>query len=217
MIKVIIVDDHQMVRRGLRFFLDTQSDIEIVGEATNGEEAVKLVQTVKPDVVLMDIVMPVMGGIEATKQLIKANPELKILVLTSFSDQDYVIPALKAGASGYQLKDIDPEELAETIRALHAGESKVHSKVMKYVLTRISHKEDEDEEEAKVKRLTKREKEVLIELAKGRSNKELADILHITEKTVKTHISNILSKLELSDRTQAALFAMRMGLTNKEG
>ncbi|ERN52414.1 LuxR family transcriptional regulator [Alkalihalophilus marmarensis DSM 21297] len=215
MIKVIIVDDHQMVRRGLRFFLATQSDLEIVGEAANGEEAVKLVQTVKPDVVLMDIVMPVMGGIEATKQLIKANPELKILVLTSFSDQDYVIPALKAGASGYQLKDIDPEELAETIRALHAGESKVHSKVMKYVLTRISHKEDE--EEAKVKRLTKREKEVLIELAKGRSNKELADVLHITEKTVKTHISNILSKLELSDRTQAALFAMRMGLTTKDG
>ncbi|MCM3491038.1 response regulator transcription factor [Alkalihalophilus marmarensis] len=210
MIKVIIVDDHQMVRRGLRFFLDTQNDIEIVGEAANGEEAVKLVQTVRPDVVLMDIVMPVMSGIEATKQLIKVNPELKILVLTSFSDQDYVIPALKAGASGYQLKDIDPEELAETIRALHAGESKVHSKVMKYVLTRITHKVDE--EEAKVNRLTKREKEVLIELAKGRSNKELADVLHITEKTVKTHISNILSKLELSDRTQAALFAMRMGL-----
>ncbi|MDV2686335.1 response regulator transcription factor [Alkalihalophilus lindianensis] len=207
MIRVLIVDDHQMVRRGLRFFLETQTDLVIVGEASNGQEAIEQVRALKPDVVLMDLVMPIMNGIKAIERLMNEYPQLKILALTSFSDQDHVIPALQAGASGYQLKDIDPDELAETIRALYAGESKVHSKVLKYVLTRITHQQDE--EEVKINSLTKREKEVLVELTRGRSNKELAEVLHITEKTVKTHISNIFAKLELGDRTQAALFAIR--------
>ncbi|RLQ97371.1 response regulator [Falsibacillus albus] len=208
-IRILIADDHHIVRRGLVFFLRTQKDIEIVGEAKNGEEAVKLTAELAPDIVLMDLMMPVMNGIEATKQIKESFPGTKILMLTSFSDQDHVIPAIEAGASGYQLKDIEPDELVESIRKLFGGESTLHPTATNHLLTRITRKE---KPEQKLDLLTNREKEVLTEISKGKSNKEIASSLFITEKTVKTHVSNVLAKLNVADRTQAALFAVKYGL-----
>lgn len=209
MIRIVIADDHHVVRRGLLFFLKTQKDIEIVGEAKNGKEAVELAATLKPDVVLMDLVMPELDGIEATKQIMERKIPSKVLILTSFSDQDHVIPAIRAGASGYQLKDVEPDQLIESIRAVHRGESQLHPKVTSHVMSHFSRgagNKNLHEE------LTKRELEVLAEIAKGKSNKEIASSLFITEKTVKTHVSNILAKLELADRTQAALYAVKHGI-----
>jgi DNA-binding NarL/FixJ family response regulator len=206
-IKVLIADDHHVVRRGLMFFLKTQKDIQIIGEATNGEEAVKLVNELCPDVVIMDLVMPVMDGIEATKKIKETSPNTKILILTSFADQDHVIPAIRAGASGYQLKDIEPDQLVEAIKSVHRGESQLHPKVTSHVMTHLY--QGEKKEENLLEELTKREREVLAEIAKGKSNKEIAASLMITEKTVKTHVSNILAKLNLADRTQAALYAVK--------
>jgi DNA-binding NarL/FixJ family response regulator len=209
-IKVIIADDHHVVRRGLLFFLKTQKDIEIVAEATNGVEAVSLVKEHKPDVVLMDLVMPEMDGIEATKQIKESYPETKVIILTSFSDKDHVIPAIKAGATGYQLKDVEPDELVKAIRAVYAGENQLHPKVTNHVMTHLM---GGDTNETKyLHELTKRELEVLVEIARGKSNKEIAATLVIAEKTVKTHVSNILSKLQLQDRTQAALYAVKHGI-----
>ena len=211
-IRILIADDHHVVRRGLVFFLRTQKEIEIVGEAKNGEEAVRLAKELKPDIILMDLVMPVLNGIEATKQIKQVDQDVKILMLTSFSDHDHVIPAIEAGASGYQLKDIEPDELVESIRKLYGGENTLHPKATNHLLTRISRK---DQPQQKIELLTKREKEVLSEIAKGKSNKEIASSLFITEKTVKTHVSNVFSKLEVADRTQAALFAVKYGLDVK--
>ncbi|WP_236035101.1 response regulator [Alkalihalobacterium elongatum] len=207
-IRILIADDHHVVRRGLRFFLDTQTDIEIVGEAIDGQDAIEKVNQLKPDVVLMDLVMPNIDGIEATKKIRETNRTIKILILTSFSDQDHVIPAIRAGANGYQLKDIEPDELVKTIKAVYNGQSQLHPQVTHHVLTHMSG----DKEEHLLDTLTKREKEVLLEITNGKSNKEIAASLFITEKTVKTHVSNLLSKLELSDRTQAALYAIKHGL-----
>jgi DNA-binding NarL/FixJ family response regulator len=206
-IKVLVVDDHHVVRRGLVFFLKTQKEIEIVGEAANGEEALTLVGKLHPDVVLMDLVMPMMDGIEATKKIKELFPHTKILILTSFSDQDHVIPAIRAGASGYQLKDIEPDQLVEAIKSVYKGESQLHPKVTSHVMSHLS--QGEKKGENLLEELTKREKEVLAEIAKGKSNKEIAASLMITEKTVKTHVSNILAKLNLADRTQAALYAVK--------
>jgi DNA-binding NarL/FixJ family response regulator len=206
-IKVLVADDHHVVRRGLVFFFKTQKEIEIVGEAANGEEALTLVGKLQPDVVLMDLVMPVMDGIEATKKIKELFPHIKILILTSFADQDHVIPAIRAGASGYQLKDIEPDQLVEAIKSVYRGESQLHPKVTSHVMTHLS--QGEKKEEKLLEELTKREKEVLAEIAKGKSNKEIAASLMITEKTVKTHVSNILAKLNLADRTQAALYAVK--------
>jgi len=208
-IKVLIADDHHVVRRGLLFFLKTQKDIEIIGEAANGEEAVKLVSQLNPDVVLMDLSMPEMDGAMATKAIRETNKDVKIIILTSYADQDHVIPALRAGASGYQLKDIEPDDLVQTIRDVLNGQSKLHPKVTLHVMDHLS--KPPTQPQTKIDELTKREKEVLNELAKGKSNKEIASALFITEKTVKTHISNILSKLQLSDRTQAAIYAVKNG------
>ncbi|MED5052223.1 response regulator transcription factor [Anoxybacillus rupiensis] len=204
-IKVLIVDDHHIVRRGLVFFLKTQKDIAVVGEAANGAEAVQLVMEHQPDLVIMDLVMPVMDGIEATKKMKERSPKTKILILTSFADQDHVIPAIRAGASGYQLKDIEPDHLVAVIRSIHRGESELHTKVIPHVMNHLHYQEPAN----KIEELTKREKEVLAEIAKGKSNKEIAASLMITEKTVKTHVSNILAKLGLADRTQAALYAVK--------
>ncbi|KSU62060.1 LuxR family transcriptional regulator [[Bacillus] enclensis] len=208
-IRILIADDHHVVRRGLVFFLKTQKDIEIAGEAKNGAEAVQLAERLKPDLILMDLMMPVMDGIEATKEIKKKHGDaIQILMLTSFSDQNHVIPAIEAGAAGYQLKDIEPDELVASIRKLLSGENSLHPKATNHLLTRIS-KQDPPH---KIHALTKREKDVLAELTKGKSNKEIASSLFITEKTVKTHISNIFSKLEVSDRTQAALYAVKHNL-----
>lgn len=209
-IRVLIADDHHVVRRGLVFFLKTQKDIEIAGEAKNGQEAVELARALKPDIVLMDLVMPLMDGIEATRLIKKEFPDMKVMMLTSFSDQEHVIPALEAGASGYQLKDIEPDELVLAIKNLMRGEHQLHSKVTNHLLTHMSNQHRQEKKPAE--ELTKRELDVLKEIAKGKSNKEIAASLFITEKTVKTHVSNLLAKLELADRTQAALFAVRNNL-----
>jgi DNA-binding NarL/FixJ family response regulator len=209
-IKVLIADDHHVVRRGLVFFLKTQKDIEVIGEAKNGQEAVDMTKTLQPDLVLMDLDMPIMDGIEATRQIISLMPNMKIMILTSFSDQDHVIPAIEAGAAGYQLKDIEPDELVRSIKKLLSGENQLHPKATTHLLSHLTNKSRDSK--SPTEELTKRELEVLVEIAKGKSNKEIASSLFITEKTVKTHVSNMLAKLNLQDRTQAALFAVKNGL-----
>ncbi|PFK32097.1 DNA-binding response regulator [Bacillus cereus] len=209
-IKLLLVEDHHIVRRGLVFFLKTREEFEIVGEAENGQEALTFVRTERPDVVLMDLSMPKMEGIEATKYIKQYDETIKILILSSFSEQDYVLPALEAGADGYQLKEVQPEQLVTSIIAVHQGNTNFHPKVTPALLGRSAVKK-EKEKENPFSMLTKREQEVLREIAKGRSNKEIAAELHITEQTVKTHVSNILAKLEVDDRTQAALYAVKHG------
>lgn len=209
-IRILIADDHHVVRRGLVFFLKTQQEIEIIGEAKNGKEAVEMAAKLNPDLVLMDLVMPVMNGIEATKVIKQENPHIKIMMLTSFSDQDHVIPAIEAGASGYQLKDIEPDDLVRAIKQLMDGVNQLHPKATNHLLAHMTNKHNPRKDP--IESLTRREIEVLKEVANGKSNKEIASTLFITEKTVKTHVSNILSKLELADRTQAALFAVRNGV-----
>jgi len=214
MIRVLIADDHHVVRRGLMFFLKTQKDMDIVGEATNGKEALELTASLKPDVILMDLVMPVMDGIEATKRIKATNPEIQILMLTSFSDRDHVVPALKAGAAGYQLKDIEPDDLADAIRKLMRGENTIHPEATTQLEKELVPTVPSPHEEHP---LTPREQDVLSELTKGKSNREIASSLFVTEKTVKTHISNIFAKLLVQDRTQAALYAVKHGLTEPSG
>ncbi|WP_226086360.1 response regulator [Mesobacillus sp. S13] len=209
-IRILIADDHHVVRRGLVFFLKTQKDLEIIGEAENGRKAVEMAKELKPDIILMDLAMPEMDGIEATKVIKAEDPSIKIMILTSFSDQDHVIPALEAGASGFQLKDIQPDELVSSIKKMVNGESQLHPKATSHLLANLSHSSNPTKK--LLDELTKRELDVLKEIAKGKSNKEIAASLYITEKTVKTHVSNLLAKLELADRTQAALFAVKNGL-----
>lgn len=214
MIRVLIVDDHHVVRRGLMVFLKTQKDIEVIGEAKNGVEAVELAEKLKPDVVLMDLVMPEMDGIQATKKIKKELPHVQVIMLTSFSDKDHVLPALEVGAAGYQLKDIEPDELVNSIRKVMRGENIMHP----IINLKLEEKRKEEEQLPHVKNpLTPREQDVLAELTKGKSNREIASSLFVTEKTVKTHISNIFVKLEVQDRTQAALYAVKHGLTKGSG
>lgn len=213
-IRILIADDHHVVRRGLVFFLRTQEQLEIVGEAGNGKEAVELAKTLNPDLVLMDLIMPVMNGIEATKIIKADNPAIKIMMLTSYADQEHVIPAIESGASGYQLKDIQPDELVKAIVRIMGGENQLHPKATSLVLSHLSG--NNRQERKLLNELTKRELEVLKEIASGKSNKEIAASLYITEKTVKTHVSNVLAKLELADRTQAALYAVRNRLLEQE-
>lgn len=208
MVRVLIADDHHVVRRGLLFFLKTQKDIEVIGEAINGREAVEMADKLRPDIVLMDLVMPEMDGIQATQKIKEQHPEIIVLMLTSFSDRDHVVPAIEAGAAGYQLKDIEPDELVESIRSLMRGENTLHPKATTELL-----KGPSEPAMHTLHPLTPREKEVLAELTKGKSNREIASSLFVTEKTVKTHISNIFTKLEVQDRTQAALYAVKHGLT----
>ncbi|WP_347552119.1 response regulator transcription factor [Pseudalkalibacillus hwajinpoensis] len=207
-IKLLLADDHQIVRKGLRLFLQSQNDIEIIGEASNGIEAVKLATEWQPDVILMDLIMPEMDGIEATKEIKKRFPMVKVIILTSFSDQDHVLPAIRAGAEGYQLKDIDPDELIYTIRAAVSGKRHLHPQATSQLMSHMIG-ENETENQPRLKSLTPRERDVLREITLGKSNKEIASSLFITEKTVKTHVSSILSKLNFHDRTQAALYATR--------
>ncbi|MFD2924431.1 response regulator transcription factor [Halobacillus naozhouensis] len=208
MIKIVIADDHQVVRKGLVFFFQTQDDIEVVYEAANGKEIIHYLEDHPADVVLMDIQMPLMDGIEATTQLRKQFPAIKIVMLTSFSDYDTVIPAIQAGANGYQMKDIEPDQLADVIRRVHKDETMIDAKAATQLMTHVTG-DHQREEEKRLQDLTRREKDVLKEIMKGCSNKEIADHLFITEKTVKTHLSNIFSKLEVHDRTQAALFGVK--------
>ncbi|MFE5793452.1 response regulator [Streptomyces sp. NPDC056503] len=208
-IRVLLVDDHQVVRRGLRTFLEVQDDIEVVGEAGDGAEGVARAEELRPDVVLMDIKMPGTDGIEALKRLrALANPA-KVLIVTSFTEQRTAVPALRAGASGYVYKDIDPDALAGAIRSVHAGHVLLQPEVAGALLAQ----DDPQGGTGRGTTLTEREREVLGLIADGRSNREIARALVLSEKTVKTHVSNILMKLDLADRTQAALWAVRHGLT----
>ncbi|HDR4912927.1 response regulator transcription factor [Bacillus cereus] len=212
-IKVLLVDDHTVVLKGLAFFLSTQEDLELVGEANNGKEALVKVGETTPDVILMDLYMPEMDGVEATAYIKKEYPNVKVIVLTSFSDQAHVLPALRAGASGYILKDVEPDQLVEAIRSAYKGNIQLHPDIANALLSQTLPVEEKEEEPSiQVDVLTARENEVLQLLAKGMSNKEIASVLVITEKTVKAHVSSILSKLNLSDRTQAALYAVKNGV-----
>ncbi|MER6914977.1 response regulator transcription factor [Streptomyces sp. NPDC000594] len=207
-IRVLLVDDHQVVRRGLRTFLEIQDDIEVVGEAGDGAEGVARAEELGPDVVLMDVKMPGTDGIEALRRLRALNNPARVLIVTSFTEQRTVIPALRAGASGYVYKDIDPEALAGAIRSVHAGHVLLQPEVAGALLAQ----EEQTPGTGRGGTLTEREREVLGLIADGRSNREIARALVLSEKTVKTHVSNILMKLDLADRTQAALWAVRNGL-----
>jgi NarL family two-component system response regulator LiaR len=202
------VDDHAVVREGLRNFLGMLPAIDLVAEAASGIEAIELAPKAKPQVVLMDLMMPVMDGIEATRRLHETHPDVKVIVLTSFADDDRLFPALRAGAVAYLLKDVGPKELAEAIAAAARGEVRLHPDVTRRLVNELAGgtpKRPEDE-------LTEREREVLRCIARGRSNKEIGEDLFISEKTVKTHVGSILAKLSLADRTQAALYAVKHGL-----
>src|SRR5215213_2341342 len=205
-LSVLLVDDHRVVRQGLRDFLELQDDIEIVGEGASGEEGIKLAQELLPDVVLMDLVLPGIDGVEATRRVKSVSPSTRIIVLTSFSDDDKVFPAIKAGAISYLLKDVSPMELARAVRAAKRGEAVLHPEVAAKLMQEFSAPRNADPD---AEPLTEREMDVLRLIARGHSNREIADALIISEKTVKTHVSNILSKLHLADRTQAAIYALR--------
>lgn len=205
MIRLLLIDDHQMVRLGLSSYFSVQEDMSVVGEAENGQEGLELALEKKPDVILMDLVMEVMDGIEATQKILKEWPEAKIIILTSFIDDEKVYPAMEAGASGYLLKTSSASEIAEAIRSTYKGDAVFDGEVTEKMMNREMKKDEwvlHDD-------LTNREQEVLHLIAQGYSNQEIADELFITLKTVKTHVSNILSKLEVEDRTQAAIYAFR--------
>ena len=209
-ISVLIADDHPFVRHGLRTYLDTLEDMEVVDEACDGAEAVELAARLLPDVVLMDLVMPELDGIEATRQIKAASPATKVIALTSFDDDENVFPAIKAGAAGYLLKDVRPAELAEAVRKASRGEALLAPSVAAKLMQEVAG------ERPASSGLTDRELDVLRLIARGLPNKLIAQELVVSEKTVKTHVSNILAKLHLADRTQAALYAVREGLAELE-
>ena len=208
-IRVLLVDDQAILRQGLKTLLELEPDLEIVGDGANGQVAVELVQQLSPDVVLMDIRMPVMDGVAATRAIHRQFPTVKVLILTTFDDDDYVSEALRVGAIGYLLKDTPSEELANAIRAVHKGYAQfgpgIFQKVMSHMPTATpAHTPDLP---PGIKDLTKRERQVLALIAKGASNKEIAKTLYISERTVKNHVTNILGRLDVRDRTQAAILA----------
>jgi two-component system, NarL family, response regulator LiaR len=207
-IRVLVADDHAVLREGLRSFLDLQEGIEIVGDAADGAEAVELAERLRPDVVLMDLVMPNLDGVEAMRVLNERVPGTRVIILTSYIDDDRLLPAIRAGAAGYLLKNAEPQELARAIRTAAAGEALIDPSVAARLVERLSQDESRDDYET----LTAREREVLELIARGLPNKLIARDLGIAEKTVKTHVSSILGKLGLTDRTQAALYAVRAGL-----
>ncbi len=212
-IRVLIVDDHAIVRKGLHALLTTEHDIAVIGEASDGAEAVEQAIALQPDVILMDLVMPKLDGIEATRQITSRQSGVRILVLTSFAADDKVFPAIKAGALGYLLKDSGPEELVQAIHQVHRGEPSLEPSIARKVLFELSHP---PKSPPTPEPLTERELDVLRLVAQGRSNREIAEELVITEMTVRTHVSNILGKLHLASRTQAALYALRQGLASLE-
>jgi NarL family two-component system response regulator LiaR len=208
MIKVLFVDDHEMVRIGVAAYLSSQSDIEVVGEADNGHKAVELAIELRPDIILMDLVMPEMDGIEATKLIMEKWPEAKIIIVTSFLDDEKVYPALEAGATSYMLKTSKASEIADAVRATYHGQSVFEPEVTGKVMKKLRHPKVQQLHE----QLTNREMEVLLLMTKGKTNQEIADELFIALKTTKVHVSNILSKLEVQDRTQAVIYAFKHSL-----
>jgi two-component system, NarL family, response regulator LiaR len=219
-IRVLIVDDHAIVRQGLRTFLELQDGgplpIEVVGEAVNGLGAIDLANHLQPDIVLLDIVMPELDGIQATSRIIECSPGSRVIILTSFGEEERVLPAIRAGAQGYLLKDIPPRELVQAVRDAYLGRVQLHPEVAKKLMAMAANKDQPhtaSSSEISGESLTDREREVLSLIAEGRNNREIAEQLVISEKTVKTHVSNILNKLHLDDRTQAAIYALRHGLS----
>ena len=208
MINVLLVDDHEMVRLGVSSYLSIQEDIEVIGEAENGKIGYEKALSLRPDVILMDLVMDEMDGIEATKAILADWPEAKIIIVTSFIDDEKVYPAIEAGAAGYLLKTSTAHEIEDAIRATQRGERVLEPEVTTKMMDRLTNRTPILHDD-----LTNREKEVLLLIAEGKSNQEIADELFITLKTVKTHVSNILSKLEVEDRTQATIYAFKHGLT----
>lgn len=208
MIKVVFVDDHEMVRIGVSSYLSAQADIDVVGEASDGKEGVQLAFELRPDIILMDLVMKEMDGIQATKEIIREWPEAKIIIVTSFLDDDKVYPALEAGAVSYMLKTSKASEIAEAVRKTHNGQSILEPEVTGKMMTRMRQKTVSHPHEE----LTNRELEILLLMTQGKTNQEIADELFIALKTVKTHVSNILSKLGVQDRTQAVIYAFKHDL-----
>ncbi|MCC6630293.1 MAG: response regulator transcription factor [Chloroflexi bacterium] len=204
-VTVLLVDDHAVVRQGLRAFLDVADGVTVVGEASNGQDGVDLAQALTPDVVLLDLVMPRMDGIEATRKICAASPGTRVIVLTSYGEDEKLFPAIKAGAISYLLKDISPEDLVGAIHAAKRGEATLPPGIATKLMREFAARDSQVVLEA----LSERELDVLREIARGRSNKEISAALGISEKTVKTHVSNILDKLHLADRTQAAIYALR--------
>ena len=210
-IRVLIVDDHPVVRKGIKALLTGEEDIEVVGEACNGKEALDQVEKHRPNVILMDLVMPEMDGIEAIQRISTLYPEARILVMTSFAADDKVFPSIRAGALGYLLKDSDPEDLIRMIRQVHRGELSLHPMIAKKIIRELNRP---PEQPLTPKPLTNREAEVLQLVAQGLENREIAERLTLSEATVRTHISIILSKLQLANRVQATLYALRKGLAS---
>jgi NarL family two-component system response regulator LiaR len=213
-ITVLLVDDHELVRRGVRAFLETRPDITVVAEAGSGEEAVRLAAEHAPDVALMDLIMPGMDGVEATRLLTARSPRTSVVMLTSYHDDEHVFPAIRAGALSYVLKEVGPDELADAVRKAAAGEAVLHPRVAARVVREL-HGARRDEPNV-FRELSDRELEVLKLIADGLSNAEIAGRLYVSEKTVKSHVSNILGKLHLADRTQAAVYAWRQGVVRRD-
>jgi len=206
-IRVLIADDHAVVREGLRTFLDLQDGIEVVGEAADGDEAIREAERLQPDVILIDLVMPRLDGVQAMRELRARVPRVRAVVLTRFLDDKHLLPAMRAGAAGYLLKSVQPQELARAVRAAVAGEALIDPAVAARLVETL-----EDGGDERVEQLTPRERAVLALIGRGLPNKRIADELGIAEKTVKVHVSHVLAKLGVDDRTQAALFAVREGL-----
>jgi two-component system, NarL family, response regulator LiaR len=216
-IRVLIVDDHQVVRQGLRTFLELHDDIQVVGEAGDGRTAVEMVREQGADVVLMDLMMPRLDGISATREIMRLGMDTCVIALTSFAEDDQVFPAIQAGASSYLLKDVSPDELIDAIRAAHRGEPRLHPDVARKLMEAMRGEETGARETtAPASDLTDRELEVIRAVAQGKSNQEIAQQFFISEKTVKTHVGHILAKLNLKDRTQLAIFAIRNDLADSE-
>lgn len=214
-ISIMLVDDHQMIRIGLSAFLNTQPDIDVIAEASSGQDAIKQLEKIVPDVILMDLIMPEMGGVEATRRIKQISPNTHVIILTSHHDDKHIFPAIRAGAISYLLKDVDPDDLADAIRKANRGEATLSPQVAARLMADLQ-KNTPDSINAYTS-LTERELEVLQIIAQGKSNQEIADALVVSIKTVKSHVSNILRKLHLADRTQAAVFAWREGMMEDDG
>ena len=213
-IKVVLVDDHSMIRIGLKAYFDTIPDIEVVGEAGSGEEALRVVEETHPDVILMDLIMTGMDGVEATQQVKRICPTCKVIILTSYHEDSHIFPAIRAGALSYVLKDIDPDDLAKAIRAAYAGDAMINPQVAARMVKEIQGSNQEDVNP--FVELTDRELDVLRMIAVGKNNQDIAADLVVSESTVKTHITNLLSKLHLKDRTQAAAYAWQNGIVRRD-
>ena len=211
-LRLLLVDDHAIVREGLRMLLGEVTDLELVGEAKDGPEAVVAAAALKPDVILLDLMLPGLNGIEVTRRILAQQPDCRIIVLTSFAEDQNVLSAMQAGAAGYLLKDVLQADLVRAIHQAAQGEPALHPEAQRKLVEHLTRPQPAQTDEVELAQLTERERDVLGLIARGLSNRQIADTLHITEGTVKGHVSNILSKLHLQDRTQAALYAVRRGL-----